>query len=87
MMEEAYKNTGINNILVDTTKQKELPDVFQLLDIFSELPLLFKSALIFNKSQASAKEIRFMETISVNRDKNMRCFYNREQAVDWLKSK
>lgn len=86
-MEELYKKHNANKILVDTTKQKQLPTITDLINIFAKLDPVFISALYYNKSQLTATNIQFIETVSVNRGKILKCFTEKESALEWLQKK
>ncbi len=77
---------GINRILVDTTGQETMPDTIGIFDLFSTFPREFRLALLVQKSQATAEDIRFLETVGVNRGILVQIFHEGEKALQWLNS-
>jgi len=85
---ELYETTGINKILVDTTKQESMPGTLDIFEIFSKIPDKTWIALIKNKHQATWPDIRFSETVAFNRGLyNLRVFDYKSDAIDWLNEK
>ena len=76
--------TRINKILVDTTKQEAMPCTIDIFELFSTLPREFKVALLVEQTQATARDIRFVETVCINRNTLTKIFQEEEQAVQWL---
>ncbi len=85
---ELHETTGINKILVDTTRQESMPGTFDIFEIFSKIPSQAWIALIKNKHQATWPDIRFSETVAFNKGLyNLRVFDNKSDAIDWLNEK
>ena len=80
------QDKGINWLLVDTTRQETMPSTTGIYDIFSTFPRSLKLALLVQPSQTTAEDIRFVETVGVNRGFSMQIFHSREEALKWLKS-
>lgn len=83
---QIQSQTGINRMLVDTTRQQSLPSTIEMLEIFSRYPRDLKTALVVDASQVTADDVEFVETVGVNRGKNMRLHFDRERALRWLNS-
>ena len=76
--------SGINRVLVDTTKQIKLPSTFDVFEIFSMFPRGIKVALLVSKNQSTFGDINFAETVAMNRGISVRVFETREESLSWL---
>ena len=85
-IQRIQEETGVNRLLVDTTRQKTLPDAIEIFEIFSVYPREIRTALLVDKSQATARDVEFVETVALNRGKHMQVHYDREKALRWLNS-
>ena len=83
---EIRQASGVNRLLVDTTQLESMPSTIDLLEIFSAYPRDLKTALLVDKFQATVDDVEFVETVGVNRGKNMQMHYDREKALRWLNS-
>ena len=52
--------------------------------IIQKIPKQVKDAIILPRSRQAADNIRFFETVAINRGLNVCLFRNREDALDWL---
>jgi len=77
---------GINKILVDTSKQKQMPSISEILDLFSNFPRDFKLALFVVKSQDTEKYVSFAKTVGASQGNRVKIFYDKGQARQWLNS-
>ena len=77
-------DTGVDKLLVDTTRQEKLPDSVDIFEIFSAYPRTIKTALLLNPTQATAEDVEFVETVALNRGKKMKALDDRERALQWL---
>jgi hypothetical protein len=55
-----------------------------LTKITQKIPEQVKDAIILPRSPQAADNIRFFETVAINRGLNIRLFKNREDALEWL---
>ncbi len=78
------EQSGVDKVLVDTTEQESMPSTFREFSIFSELPRIFRIALLANQDQPTAEDIRFVETVARNRGIQMKIFNTRKEALEWL---
>lgn len=83
-IKQIQEDTGVENLLVDTTGQETLPNPIEIFEIFSVYPREIKTALLVVESQATARDVDFVETVAANRGKRMKIFHDRQQAQDWL---
>ena len=74
----------INKVLVDTTKQVSVPDVVGFYDLSKKFPYGLKIALLTTKEQLSFEGLKFFETTSFNKGKDLKIFNLIEEAKNWL---
>lgn len=86
LIQQIQQETGVDKLLVDTTGQESLPNAIEIFEIFSVYPGEIKTALLVNKSQTTADDVEFVETVALNRGKSMQVHYDRELALRWLDS-
>lgn len=84
LIQEIQEETGVSKLLVDTTEQEALPDAIEIFEIFSVYPREIKTALLVDESQATAKDVEFVETVARNRGKLVCLHHDRELALQWL---
>ena len=58
-----------------------------LTKMLQKIPQGVKDAIILPRSAQAADNIRFFETVAINRGLNVYLFRNREDALDWLLNK
>ena len=58
-----------------------------LTKMLQKIPQEVKDAIILPRSAQAADNIRFFETVAINRGLNVYLFRNREDALDWLLNK
>lgn len=85
------KTNNTNLFLIDDS---ELMDAGSVLDLY-DLPALYeelgfkrssKAALVLPiKSAAAAEDVRFYETVCINRGWQVQVFTERQEAVEWLR--
>lgn len=83
---QIQEETGFDRLLVDTTEQQVMPDPVDIFELFSTYPGKIKTALLLDRSQATAKDIEFVETVALNRGKAVKIHLDLEQALLWLKA-
>lgn len=79
-----FSEGKINKVIVDTTKQENMPSSMQLYNLSKELPYGLKMALIGFKEQMTIEDLKFFELTSSNKGKQMRIFESVEEANKWL---
>ena len=84
--EEAFKLHGINKLLVDTTRQEQMPRISSIFNIFANFPKHLILALFAKKKQITEADIIFGENVAVNRGVTMKIFYAHMEAMAWLNS-
>ena len=81
---QIQEDTGVNRLLVDTTAQETLPNPIEIFEIFSAYPREIRTALLVKRTQTTAKDVEFVETVALNRGKTVRLHDDLEQALEWL---
>ncbi len=79
------EDTGIIMVLVDTTEQEKMPSIMDVFDYAEKLPQTFRFAIVVSEKQPTINNHNFIETVAVNRSINMKDFFSREEAVEWLR--
>ena len=81
---EVFKKTGISRVLIDATHTETFPDAVSVFEIFSKFPRELQVAVLMNEDQATAEDLRFIETVSQNRGILLKLFLTRDDAEKWL---
>jgi hypothetical protein len=79
------KQLGLTRVVVDTSTLKKLPVLYQLHSFASEIASRtrgMKHAIVV--SELSPEDIRFMETVALNRGARIQIFTSRDDALLWL---
>jgi len=83
---ELKRKHGIDKVLIDTTKLDSVPNTIEIFETMANFPHGFKVAIIIDKNKAIASDIRFGETVAMNRGKNIKVFSNNSSAINWLEN-
>ena len=77
------EETGIQRALVDVRKQPAAGSVMELFEFGHDIP----SGMVFAVlGDPHSRDHRFVETVAVNRGKNVRLFFgSEEEAIEWSK--
>ena len=77
-----FEETGIRRALVDVRQQQAAGPMAELFEFGSSLP----SGMVFAVlSAANRDDHEFVETVALNRGRNVRLFFGPEQeAIEWL---
>ncbi len=86
------KAKQVNLFLVDDQRARNTAstiEIFEMPAMYEELgaPRSAKVAIVMPQSSPSAADIRFLETVCVNRGFNVRIFSGEKPAVEWLLGK
>ena len=79
------EDTGIRMVLVDTTEQKKVPSIIDVINFVVKLPVTFRCAVIVSEKHPTQNDQVFPETVAYNRLFNMKEFFSRREAIDWLR--
>ena len=77
-----HLETGINRLLVDAREQDVVPGIFDVFDFARSLPHHIRIALVTGNKNREALE--FLETVAVNRMKQLCLFDDEHDALVWL---
>ncbi len=80
------KDTGIRMVLIDTTEQETFPNITDIFYFTKKLPQNFEFAVVISEKQPTKDSHDFIETVAVNRSINVKEFFSKEKAIEWLKS-
>ncbi len=84
-LKQIAEDTGIRMVLVDTTEQETMPTITDIFYFVVKLPETFRFAIIVSEKQSSKDDQDFLETVAYNRFFNVKEFFSRKEAVEWLK--
>ena len=74
--------TGIRRALVDVRKQKVAGPMLELFEFGHNIPSGMAFAVL---SDPQSDDHKFVETVALNRGKNVRLFFgSEEEAIEWL---
>lgn len=79
------KEEGILKVFVDTDKVEKIPATFSLFGFMSSLPRNISYAMYSKIDHRNTQELKFAETVSVNRGIRVSHFTDRQEAIAWLK--
>jgi hypothetical protein len=83
-----HKEQGITRVFVDATKETSLPSTFPSFDVGSKMAAAVRTIRIaVLGNPALAEDLRFIETVALNRGATIKVFYSREAALAWLTAK
>lgn len=85
---EIHKETGIRKVLIDAREQKSFPkimDSYKASEKLGKNPVSRKLKYAIVPSLHTKKELRFLETTSLNRGLSVMIHESRERAIEWLK--
>ena len=85
-LKQFREETGINKVLVDTTRQNSMPNTISLYNFGNNIPHLFKYAIIVSDLQPTKKDQDFLEAVTIKRGFRVQEFISREEAIEWLKN-
>lgn len=76
---EAHKTM---RLLVDVRELETAPSVLDIFDFGQDWPIGIKTAILVGEK--TDEDVMFVETVAVNRSKQMQIFYEESEAVRWL---
>ena len=79
-----FREKKINKVLVDTTKQKDVPNIGSLYYLSKRIPHGLKIAIVMSTEQVTFEDLKFFETTSINKGKLMKVFKSIKDAENWL---
>jgi hypothetical protein len=85
-VQDIFQTQGINKILVDATKLNKLPSLYLLHAFAEELSkstISMKHAIVV--SDQTPSDVKYLETVAVNRSVYINIFHSHADALFWLK--
>ncbi len=79
------EDTGIRMVLIDTTEQETMPNIMDIFGFVEKLPETFRCAIVVSEKQPTKDNQDFFEPVAVNRCFNVKEFFSRKEAIDWLR--
>jgi len=81
---ELHDSKDVVKILVDATKQNKMPGTVDIYNLFANLPLKFKIAILARESGANFNDLKFGVTVAKNRGTLIKLYTEKQEALDWL---
>ncbi len=76
--------TNINKVLVDTSEERELPNLLDLDDFGSSIPKFIKVAIVITNEQPTERSARYIGNVASIEGVHIDTFTTREDALEWL---
>lgn len=73
---------GANTLIVDAREQETGPELFDIFDFGDAWPIEIRVAILAGSK--TPKDILVLETVAVQRGKEIRVFYSESEALGWL---
>lgn len=77
-----HETNGANILLVDVREQETSPDLFDILDFGDTWPSSIRVALLVSRN--TPKDMLYLETVALQRGKQIRIFFGELEALAWL---
>ena len=81
------KEKNIDKVLVDASSLTKIPGIVDIFQFFSDFPKELTIALVIPQDSFTKDTFSFGENVAVNRGKNVKLFFDLNDAKEWLKSK
>jgi len=69
-------------LLVDVREQESTPTILDIFEFGESWPSAIRAAILMGAN--TSDDVVFLETVAVNRAKQIRVFYDEEDALRWL---
>lgn len=79
-----HKTHGTSMLLVDVREQQSAPSVLDIFDFAEDWPRQIHLAILVGEN--TTDDIAFLETAAINRGKKVRLFYDKGDALKWLRN-
>jgi hypothetical protein len=79
---QTHEANGASILLVDVREQETSPDLFDILDFGDSWPASIRVALLVSKN--TPKDMLYLETVAMQRGKQIRVFFGDPEALAWL---
>lgn len=74
---------GVSQLLVDARELDAAPSILDIFDFGNDWPGTIRTAVFVGEK--TNEDVMFVETVAVNRFKQMRIFYDEDEALLWLR--
>ena len=85
-VQRILKETGIYNIFVDATEQKNMRSTMCMFEFFKSFTSKFRVSLLIPKKQTAARNYSIAENVGLHRGVLIKIFHDRERALQWLEN-
>ena len=75
---------GASKLLVDVREQVTTPSVSDIFQFGEDWPQDIRLAILMGEQ--TSEDVIFLETVAINRAKQVRVFYDEDDALGWLKA-
>jgi hypothetical protein len=79
---QLHQANGTGILLVDVREQETSPDLFDILDFGDSWPASIRVALLVSRN--TPRDMLYLETVAVQRGKQIRIFFGEPEALAWL---
>lgn len=79
---ELHATHGADVLLVDVREQETGPPLFDILDFADAWPTTIRVAILVSKN--TPDDMLYLETVAVQRGKQIRIFFGEPEALAWL---
>ena len=83
-VKEYHEKSGINKVLVDTSDLTSMPPISDIFNLANMFPHKIRIAILISKIAAFHEDLRFGETVALNRGVLISAFDSRDEALKWL---
>jgi len=79
---DLHRAHGVTRLFIDLRDMLRAANTADLFEFGREWPQSLRAAILVGEN--AAEDIRFLETVAVNRGRDMQVFVNEAAAMDWL---
>ena len=79
---QLHEKHGTGDVILDLQGLDVAPPTMELFEFASDLPVELQIAMVFGEH--THDDLRFIETVAVNRGRNINLFDNDPDALEWL---
>ena len=80
---QLHETHGVFQLLVDVRELEIAPSIMDIFDFAEAWPDTIRAAVLFGEK--TNIDVQFVETVAVNRYKQMRIFFDEDEALLWLR--
>ncbi len=83
-IEAIMKETGIYKVIVDTSEEKILPNMWDLDGFGASIPATLKIAIVVIDEQPTARKTEFVKNVTSFNGVQIQTFASRQNSLEWL---